>query len=145
MKYDKEIVEAFLDLETDKFVQMGKKRQYKYDPVYNFLFNRIKGNTIQDSCAMSGISEDTIYRWKKEFKKFSEADKKAEIIFKTIHIKKIATNKAWQASAWLLERRYNDEYGNKMKVDSEVTTHDGDKNPFDALTIEEQLEIIPDI
>lgn len=72
------------------------------------------------------ISETALYDWLKKgqadrdrgkntiYSKFLESVKKAEAKFKLTHIKNIkvaAEDGAWQASAWLLERCYRDEYG----------------------------------
>lgn len=72
------------------------------------------------------ISETALYDWINRgqadkdkgkvtiYSKFLESLKKAEAKFKLTHIKNIkgaADEGAWQASAWLLERCYRDEYG----------------------------------
>lgn len=72
------------------------------------------------------ISETALYDWINRgqadkdkgkstiYSQFLESVKKAEAKFKLTHIKNIkgaADEGAWQASAWLLERCYRDEYG----------------------------------
>lgn len=72
------------------------------------------------------ITETTLYSWINRgqadkdkgkitiYSQFLESVKKAEAKFKLTHIKNIKTasdDGAWQASAWLLERCYRDEYG----------------------------------
>lgn len=72
------------------------------------------------------ITETCLYSWIKRgqadkekgkntiYAQFYESVKKAEAKFKLTHIKNIKTaadDGTWQASAWLLERCYRDEYG----------------------------------
>lgn len=71
-------------------------------------------------CAL-GIHESTFYRWISEPKnrlqrELSEGLKKEEAEFKhtlltTIRAAALARNQYWTAAAWLLERKYPDEYG----------------------------------
>jgi transposase len=71
-------------------------------------------------CAL-GIHESTFYRWVGEPKnrlqrELSEGLKKEEAEFKhtlltTIRAAALARNQYWTAAAWLLERKYPDEYG----------------------------------
>src|SRR3990167_4887970 len=99
------------------------------------------GNTHLDSAILSGISEETFYKWKREKTKdgspnpdyhiqFSEALKKAEQECKARNIAIIqrAADKSWQAAAWYLERRYHDQYALKT-----VMEHSSD--PEKPLTI----------
>ena len=115
MKYNKEIVMNFLKSSITDFLNM--KKRYENEPVYHYLVYRTEGGTILDSAGLAFISEDTIHRWKKQHKEFSESDKKAELYFKRFHIQKVSSNKSWQASAWLLERRYQNEYSVKQRLD----------------------------
>lgn len=81
------------------------------------------GYTVEQACALSGISESTYYDWKKRGKKaksgkfsdFLEAVKKAEKIAESKYLA-IITRAAvgdpekkvkgdWKAAAWYLERR----------------------------------------
>ena len=114
-KYNKEIAKFFLESTVAEY--LSKKKQYENEPLYLFLTYRIEGGTIQDSCALTPIAEDTIYKWKNRYVEFSEADKKAEMYFKRFHIQKVSGNKTWQSSAWLLERRYQNEYSIKQRLD----------------------------
>lgn len=71
-------------------------------------------------CAL-GIHESTFYRWigdpkNKLQRELSEGLKKEEASFKqtlltTIRAAALARNQYWTAAAWLLERKYPDEYG----------------------------------
>lgn len=101
------------------------------------------GITKRGAAAAVGIDESSFFIWMQKAEEairesksgkndliyinFFKAVKKAETAFKLTHIKNIknaADEGQWQASAWLLERCYRDEYG-KNKVEMEVTGKDG--------------------
>jgi hypothetical protein len=75
-----------------------------------------QGNNRTDSCLLAGIHYDTFCVWMKK-PEFSDAIKKAEATFKRVNITFIqaAALKSWQAAAWLLERRYRDEYALRIE------------------------------
>lgn len=68
-----------------------------------------------------GIAESTFYRWvstptSENQRELSESLKKAEADYKNALqgiIAKAAQERDWKAAAWLLERKYPDEYGRK--------------------------------
>lgn len=77
----------------------------------------------------AGIHESTLYDWVNRadegrlFAKFSEALKKAESDLMAYHLDRIkaaSDDGTWQASAWILERRFQGEFGRRQKID-----HDG--------------------
>jgi len=101
------------------------------------------GSSFKDACLLVNIDYSTFFTWRKDGNadikngestpkaEFSKAVKKAEATFKIYHVQKITqasqqTNH-WQASAWLLERKYPDEYGRKYqaKIDAKVTGNVG--------------------
>ena len=80
------------------------------------------GRPLQrDIIAALGIHESTFYRWigdpkTKLQRALSEGLKKEESAFKrtlltTIRSAALARNQYWTAAAWLLERKYPDEFG----------------------------------
>lgn len=84
---------------------------------------KLKGDGLSNGdiiCAL-GIHESTFYRWigdpkNKPQRTLSEGLKKEEAEFKqtlltTIRAAALARNQYWTAAAWLLERKYPDEYG----------------------------------
>ncbi len=79
---------------------------------------------------MAGVSESSYYSWLNKYPEFSEAIKKATIQFKRVHLSKIAADESWQASAWILERRFPDEYG---KRPVEVMGKDGGPMKIDEV------------
>lgn len=90
------------------------------------------GLTDKDICAAVGIDQSTLYRWLREcdtrLKRALNAQlKKADSEYKEELLNCIrdaarAKNSFWTAAAWLLERKYPDEYsqGRIDKKDSEV-------------------------
>ena len=80
------------------------------------------GANNQDIAKAVGIAESTFYKWTNTPKsdrqeELSEALKKAEADYKNALqgiIAKAAQERDWKAAAWLLERKYPDEYGRKF-------------------------------
>lgn len=80
------------------------------------------GANNQDIAKAVGIAESTFYKWISEPKReeeaeLSEALKKAEADYKNALqglIAKAAQERDWKAAAWLLERKYPDEFGRKF-------------------------------
>ena len=93
------------------------------------------GATQKDATALENIAEETFYRWKKRgeedikkgestiYSQFCESLKRARVAFKQYHREQIlkAAKKQWQASAWMLERQFPEEYGRKQQIE-----HSGD-------------------
>ena len=86
------------------------------------------GMTVVDSCNLCGISKESFYRWLREAeakddfgrpipkyalqRELKGAVEKAQASFKAFHVQSIikASRRNWTASAWLLERKYPEEY-----------------------------------
>lgn len=88
------------------------------------------GMSNTDMCDYLGIVTETYYGWlriaenqikdgvkKSIFITLSDKVRTARQKFKQFHIQNInkASSTQWQASAWMLERRFNDEYGRADK------------------------------
>lgn len=95
MKFDTNMVE-----EVCKYIQLGL--------------------TYRDACKICRISEATFYLWQKkgrdgeaEYAEFFESLERAKITGKAALLQRIlaASKKSWIPAAWLLERRYPDEFG----------------------------------
>lgn len=87
-----------------------------------------KGLSQKDAAALAGISEDTLSRWKKEKVDFADKIRQKEITFKQKNIdviRKTGEDKSWQAAAWLLERKYPEEFS--LKQELRVTTESQDE------------------
>ena len=84
------------------------------------IFNAIAdGLTQRDASILAGISEDTLSLWKRQDSDFSEQIRQKEIEYKQGHVQIInkEAKKNWKASAWLLERKYKNEYSPHSKID----------------------------
>lgn len=77
------------------------------------------GLTQRDASTLAGISEDTLSLWKRQDSDFSEQMRQKEIEYKSSLITSIkkAGEKSWQANAWLLERKYKEEFALKSTLE----------------------------
>lgn len=105
-------------------------------------------------CAL-GIHESTFYRWigdpkNKLQRELSEGLKKEEAAFKqtlltTIRSAALARNQYWTAAAWLLERKYPDEYGKAERRRDEEGAESAPKIVLGVTVqpVQEQLDLGP--
>lgn len=97
----------------------------KYEPKrIEIILDAIgQGMTQKDAGILAGVSEDTISLWKKEKPDFSERMLQKEIEFKRLNVNVIqnaSLSGTWQASAWLLERKFPKEFGQRSELDDEA-------------------------
>ena len=90
--------------------------QEQWDAVIQAISSGLKK---KDAIEIAGISETAFFDRQKDDADFSELVKKAELAFKLRHIKNIEQKAEdnWQCSAWLLERKFKDEFGKEQKVE----------------------------
>jgi hypothetical protein len=84
------------------------------------------GAPYSQACGYAGIAFQTFNEWRKENAAFSDRIQKAEGEAVAGWLEKIeaaATEGAWQAAAWKLERRYPADFGRRDGL--EVTGKDG--------------------
>lgn len=96
----------------------------KYNPerVANIIQAIELGATFVIAANSAGVSENTFYRWMKEYPEFDEAVNKAAskaAIRWLAKIEQAASQGNWQAAAWKLERRFPRDYGRH------IIEHDG--------------------
>lgn len=68
-----------------------------------------EGLSYQDAAALAGINRHTLSAWRKTYPDFADALEQAESEFVRHHVGNIAAaadKGTWQASAWLLERKF---------------------------------------
>ncbi len=99
---------------------MIKKEQF------DVLFEGLKfGLSITDSCRKANVSTETYHKKYKRDKSFSLKVDQSLISFKQMHItniQKAALEPArWTASAWLLERKFPEDWAIKQKVEHSGT------------------------
>jgi hypothetical protein len=70
------------------------------------------GLTIARACEWAGITPAAFRNWRRDDVSLSCALKKAEIEFEARHLANItaAASESWQASAWILERKFKKRY-----------------------------------
>lgn len=111
--------------------KMGRKVRLN-EEVTKKICDFIKaGNFEYIAARLSGISEQTLLLWKNTGKEQIEEGKdtiytrlyekmqEANAFAMAYHVQNVreAGKKSWQASAWYLERKYPDEFGNKYKLE----------------------------
>jgi hypothetical protein len=98
------------------------------------------------AAAYGGIDHDTLLNWEKRYPAFRDQVLEAEaraVVGSLANIRKIGNEGDWRALAWLLERRYPEDYGRTVS-EQRHSGPDGkepvkftiviDRNPHDAET-----------
>ena len=92
-----------------------------------------EGSSYRDAATLCGVVPNTFLDWRKRgeedmnngkdslFSEFLRTLKESEAKAKAEAIRYIQRSDDWKARAWYLERKYNDEFGNKQKIE-----HSGD-------------------
>ena len=108
-----------------------RKPKLTYKMVEQAIEMKSHGMSNADICFALGIAEGTFYRWLREDdtklkRALSQGLKKAEAEYKETLLQSIMAtatrekNPQWTAAAWLLERKYPDEYAQTARrVESE--------------------------
>ena len=98
------------------------------------------GNTIEVSAQAAGIGVQTFYDWigrdRAPFPAFREAVDKAHAESEAILVSRVAAaarNGSWQASSWLLERRFPERWAKAKRGTEDDTPAAGDADPFGQL------------
>lgn len=94
------------------------------------------GASNQDVINYLGCAENTFYGWLRNPKtenqmQLSQGLKRVEVERKMWHlqqIQKAAESGKWQASAWYLERKYFQEFGQAQRVVIDTTAEETDKS-----------------
>lgn len=100
------------------------------DSVWKEVLQHVKdGMSNKDAAELAGIAEATLYNKCNSDLEYLKSLKAAQIEFKKLHVKNITTsanNGTWQASAWMLERKFNKEFGLKTVTELQGS----DDNPL---------------
>jgi hypothetical protein len=93
------------------------------------LTNLREGMSIQAACALSGISRATYYMWLDKDEEWAEEVEFAKRFAEPVLLSRIKSCAAergeWRAYAWILERRWPQEWGPKQEIEINQTTNDG--------------------
>lgn len=102
------------------FPSLQEQRATGFMPqiVNDILAKVSNGLKLSDAASMIGFSPKVVSSWNRSnYCNFKYALEKAQVMHKAFHLTKI--NKAdrfWNASAWLLERKYKDEYSKEITI-----------------------------
>jgi hypothetical protein len=99
--------------------------KYRPDIIEKIVEQLQIGMSREDTIILAGINRDTFYDWLKNKADFSDKVLKAEMICKQRSIVRIQQHgrRDWRAAAWLLSRRYKDEFGDQTT--HKIAGHDG--------------------
>lgn len=95
----------------------GRRTKYTPDVVDRIEQALQLGASYRLACLYGGISEDTFGRWRDKKPEFAEIVARAEGIGAVQLLEAIdaaASAGNWRAAAWILERRYPEEYGRRV-------------------------------
>jgi hypothetical protein len=97
-------------------------KPYKMTPerVAIILEGLSNGLTQRDCALLAGIHEDTLCSWKFNNSEFSEQMGQKLIEYKQKLLKRIekAGEKDWKATAWILERKFKNDWGTNARYDT---------------------------
>lgn len=79
------------------------------------------GGSLADAAGLIGVNPSTLRRLKAADPEFARGVRHAVRAGKLKLIQKVANAPAWQAAAWMLERKWGREFGKKDKLD--LTNH----------------------
>lgn len=82
-----------------------------------------KGSTREIAAKYANISVDTAAAWEVRYPDYAERVKEAEgqAAVGWLEVIDEAAPKSWQAAAWKLERKYPNDYGQRARIDVNVT------------------------
>lgn len=95
------------------------------------------GGSLKDAADIIEVNYHTIRNERRRNLRFSKGLLRALKTGKMRLINKVGKAKAWQAAAWMLERKYGAEYGKRDKVDvtsnGKTLTHLVDRPTFEKV------------
>tara|TARA_Y100000114_G_C11754452_1_gene326112 strand:+ start:1911 stop:2378 length:468 start_codon:yes stop_codon:yes gene_type:complete len=108
--------------------KMGRKS--KKDAVREeLLANLREPMSIMAACALSGVGKSTYYEWIENDPEFAEEVEAAKRFSEPVmvsRLKSLAEEKGdWRGYAWLLERRYPEQWSAKQEIELNQTVNDG--------------------
>lgn len=97
----------------------GRRTKYTTENVDAIMKALRLGMTRRDAGVAGDIDESTFCDWINRRPEFAEAVQKAELYAKQSRVERImkaGQKGTWQADAWMLERKYADEFAQRMVV-----------------------------
>lgn len=99
---------------------MGRPTKRTPETVAALLGGLRKGYPKVTAAAVAGIGYSTLNTWENSNEEFREAVKSAELEGKARLLDKVRESDTWQSAAWMLERRWPEEFAQRSKVDMTV-------------------------
>ena len=89
----------------------------KYNPrnIRSLLKHVSSGMTRRDAALMIGVTDDTVLVWRKLHPELSDKIELANLKYKQSLIRKVSKAPTWKAAAWILERRYAEDFATISK------------------------------
>ena len=117
LKFD--AAEAVKSIKFPAYKGTGKKTKFTPEVVEKLLESIADGNYYETAYNCAGIGKDSFFRFLKHNADFSDLVKKAESFAQRKYLKVIenASEKTWTAAAWILERRFQEKFCVKNKID----------------------------
>lgn len=113
---------------TNKNQDMKLRYKFLDESVWARLNQALSvGAYIEDACVFAGISSRQFRRWRElaeqdvepyasRWEEIAKSESQA-IVRNLFNIQNSANNGSWQASAWILERKYPEKFGRKDSLD----------------------------
>jgi len=82
-----------------------------------------RGLSLEDACALAGISYSTFKLWRGKYPDFDKFINRCMIRVENdalTYVQEAMKGGTWQASAWLLERKYPSKYGKRDMLKQEI-------------------------
>jgi hypothetical protein len=106
------------------------------------LENIKTGMTIEAAALLAGVARSTYYGYREKDPKFAEAADQASRFAEAVfleRIKQAAMDRVdWKAWAWILEKRFPDDYGKRQEL--QVNTTSASDGTAEVLSMMEQIK-----
>ena len=114
---------------------MKKRTKYNQGILDALVEILSKGITVKAACGYVGICTTTFYEWKKEYPKFATAIDNTKFELEARLLTKIEEHgeKDWRCLAWILERRYPQDWSLKREVELNVNKSNGSNEVIEFL------------
>lgn len=91
-----------------------------------------QGKPLKQAAAMAGMSYDTLNTWQKrgenesapeEYRQFCQQLRHSQAVAMRVHVSSIcdAAKRDWRAAAWMLERRFPEDFARQQQLEHSVT------------------------
>tara|TARA_Y100001973_G_scaffold99763_1_gene159497 strand:- start:164 stop:574 length:411 start_codon:yes stop_codon:yes gene_type:complete len=119
-----------------------RRTQYHAAVVDALIESLSEGLTITASCGLVGIDRTTFYKWKQNYPEFKKAVDGARPIIEANMLQKIKDQAQtdWRAAAWILERRFPEDFSLKREVDLHVNKSNGTNEVIEFIKQSEELD-----